>query len=121
MKVLVVDDQEINRKLPAAILKKFGVEVVDACDGASALERVEQDSAITHILLDVSMPGMSGSEVCRILRSKPDVTQLHIVAYTAHAFPSEKQEIMAAGFDELLIKPITRAALLESLGMSDAP
>jgi CheY-like chemotaxis protein len=117
VKVLIVDDQEVNRKLPAAILTKFGIEVLNACDGQSALDVVGQNADITHILLDVSMPGMSGSEVCRILRQNTEAPPLRIVAYTAHAFPSEKQEIMAAGFDELLIKPITRAALLESLGI----
>jgi CheY-like chemotaxis protein len=118
MKVLVVDDQETNRKLPAAFLKKYGMEVLEASDGQIALDMVEQHPEITHLLLDVSMPGINGSEVCRILRSRPDGKRLHIVAYTAHAFPSEKQNIMAAGFDGLLIKPITRAALLESLGMA---
>jgi len=117
MKVLVVDDQEVNRKLPIAILKKYKIEVLAACDGQSALDMVAKHLDITHILLDVSMPGMSGSEVCRILQGQAESRPLHIVAYTAHAFPNEKQEIMAAGFDELLIKPITRAALLLSLGL----
>ncbi|WP_028536351.1 response regulator [Paludibacterium yongneupense] len=118
MKVLVVDDQEINRKLPMAILKKYGVEVLDAEDGPTGLSLLQQYPDITHLLLDVSMPGMGGEEVCRILRARPLAPPLQIIAYTAHAFPSEKEQIMAAGFDELLIKPISRDDLLRALDMS---
>lgn len=118
MKILVVDDQEINRTLPVAMMKKYEIEVLSASDGQAALDLLEQHRDITHILLDISMPGMSGIEVCQILKQKPYADQLQIIAYTAHAFPNEKTEIMAAGFDELLIKPITRAALLASLGLA---
>jgi CheY-like chemotaxis protein len=117
MKVLVVDDQEINRKLPIAILKRYGVEVLDAEDGPGGLALLERHPDITHLLLDVSMPGMGGEEVCRTLRSRPQAPPLRIIAYTAHAFASEKEQIMAAGFDELLIKPISRDGLLQALGM----
>jgi len=118
MKVLIVDDQEVNRKLPAAILAKYDVEILSADDGQSALELVRTHPDITHLLLDVSMPGMSGSEVCRILKQDPASSHMYVIAYTAHAFPNEKKEIMAAGFDELLIKPISRAGLLASLGLA---
>jgi CheY-like chemotaxis protein len=118
MKVLIVDDQEVNRKLPAAILGKYEIETLSAGDGQSALDLVKQHPDITHLLLDVSMPGMSGTEVCRILKQDSSSSHLYVIAYTAHAFPSEKKEIMAAGFDELLIKPITKAGLLASLGMA---
>jgi CheY-like chemotaxis protein len=117
MKVLVVDDHDINRKLPMAILGRLGVAVDEAASGPEALEKMAADGAIGHVLLDVSMPGMSGLEVCAALRARADGRALRIVAYTAHAFPGEKQKIMAAGFDELLIKPINREALLKALGI----
>lgn len=118
MKVLVVDDQEVNRQLPAAILKKQGVEVIQAASGAEALERMREHPDIQHLLLDVSMPGMSGTEVCRILRQEEGGKERLIVAYTAHAFPEEKAQIMEAGFDDLLVKPINRDGLLRTLGLA---
>ncbi len=118
MKVLVVDDHDINRKLPMAILSRLGIAVAEAENGPEALDKMRADPGIRHVLLDVSMPGMSGTEVCAILRAQPDGGELRIVAYTAHAFPTEKQKIMSAGFDELLLKPINREALLRVLGIA---
>ena len=113
--VLVVDDFDVNRTLPAAILRKVGCKVSEAASGAEALERVTSESDISYVLLDVSMPGMSGLEVCSTIRARPGGDRLRIVAYTAHAFPSEREAIMAAGFDDLLVKPITRAQLVAAL------
>lgn len=117
MKVLVVDDQDVNRMLPSAILRKLGVDVEEASCGQEALDKMRQNPDIRHVLLDVSMPDMSGTEVCQTLRKERDGEGLHIVAYTAHAFPGEKAQIMEAGFSELLIKPITRDALIRALGI----
>jgi CheY-like chemotaxis protein len=116
MKVLVVDDHEVNRVLPLALLRKCGVAVDEAEDGAEALAKVAADPEIDQLLLDVSMPGMSGLEVCAALRSGPP-RRLRLVAYTAHAFESEKQQFLAAGFDDVLVKPISRAGLLRALAL----
>ena len=118
MKVLIVDDHQVNRLLPRAILGKLGVEVVEADCGEAALDCLDKEGGVDHVLLDVSMPGMTGLEVCRRLREAPATRDLHIVAYTAHAFASEKDQIMAAGFNDLLIKPISRDTLLQALGLS---
>jgi CheY-like chemotaxis protein len=116
MKVLVVDDHAVNRMLPLAILRKSGVETCEAASGAEALEQVAKDPAIDHVLLDVSMPGMSGLEVCATLRKEP-ARKLRLVAYTAHAFDTEKQQFLAAGFDDVLVKPIGKEVLLRALAL----
>jgi len=118
MKVLVVDDHKVNRMLPRAILSKLGVEVLEADSGEAALECLALTPEVDHVLLDVSMPGMTGIEVCQRLREEERTRGLHIIAYTAHAFASEKNQIMEAGFDDLLIKPINREGLLQALGMA---
>lgn len=110
MKILIVDDQPINRMLPMTILRKMGIEVHEAEDGEQAIALI-RGGGFDLVLLDISMPGVSGLEVCRQLRRSPDTAGLRIVAYTAHAFPAEREEILAAGFDDLLIKPIQREAL----------
>ncbi len=122
MKVLVVDDQKVNRTLPCVLLRQVGCEVVEADSGEAALVAM-QGVSMDAILLDISMPGMdgfevlrlSGTEVCRRLRSDPAFAGLFIVAYTAHALPEQRVEILAAGFDDVLIKPINRQRLLEAL------
>lgn len=116
MKVLIVDDHKINRTLPAVLLAQAGCEVHEAESGEAALAFVE-NHAVDVLLLDVSMPGISGSEVCRRLRARPDTASLRIVAYTAHAMPGEREQILAAGFDEILVKPINRQGLLQSVGL----
>ncbi|HET7775346.1 MAG TPA: response regulator [Azospira sp.] len=118
MKVLVVDDHKVNRMLPRAILGKLGVEVLEADSGEAALEYLAAAPALDHLLLDVSMPGLTGLEVCRRLRERQETRNLHIIAYTAHASAEEKSQIMAAGFDDLLLKPINREGLLRALGLA---
>ncbi|WP_026687587.1 response regulator [Azovibrio restrictus] len=113
-RVLVVDDNAVNRKLAVAMLRKRGWEADEAEDGFAALRMLES-TAYDHVLLDISMPGLDGEEVCRRIRSMADTRGLHVVAYTAHALESEKQRIMAAGFNDIIIKPMTMDVLLTKL------
>ena len=112
--VLVVDDNAVNRKLAVALLQRRGMQVDEADGGTVAIELLRQ-KRYDSVLLDISMPVMDGKEVCRIIRSTPDLAALHVVAYTAHAMESERQSIMAAGFDDLLVKPISGQDLLRVL------
>ncbi|MCK6395521.1 response regulator [Zoogloea sp.] len=114
MKVLIVDDQKVNRTLPSVLLRQLGCEVIEADSGEAALVALRGQS-MDAILLDISMPGISGTEVCQRLRGDPALAGLYIVAYTAHALPEQRVEMLAAGFDEVLIKPINRQRLLEAL------
>ncbi len=108
---LVVDDHDANRLLARTLLRKLGWTSDEAASGPAALRMVAQ-IRYALILLDISMPEMSGEETCAAIRTMPDGSSLRIVAYTAHAFPDEKARIMTAGFDDLLIKPVN----LQSLG-----
>ena len=113
-KVLVVDDNPVNRKLAVALLKRRGMHVEEADGGRIALE-ILMAGQFDSVLLDISMPVMDGKEVCQIIRSTPQLAGLRIVAYTAHAMESERQSIMAAGFDDLLVKPISGQDLMRVL------
>ncbi len=62
------------------------------------------------------MPGLSGEDTCRAIRSRPDGAALRVVAYTAHAYEDERARIMAAGFDDILVKPVTMAAMEAAVG-----
>lgn len=110
-RILVVDDNPVNRKLAAAMLRKGGWEVEDAENGTIALEKLAANT-YQAVLLDISMPGIGGEDVCRQIRANESLKGLRVVAYTAHAMESEKQTIMSAGFDDIVIKPVTMEALL---------
>lgn len=113
-KVLVVDDNAINRRIAVAFLTRLGLQTQEAADGPTALERLNSGS-FDVVLLDISMPGMSGQDVLAVLRADPRLSGLPVIAYTAHALPDEKQRLLDAGFDELLIKPITFKAVEDAL------
>lgn len=105
-RALVVDDNQLNSQLVAMFLRRLGwqAEVVD--DGGAALARLAERS-YHLVLLDLRMPQMGGEQVCRRIRQELGLTQLPVVAYTAHSMPEDKQRMLAAGFNELLIKPIS--------------
>jgi len=107
---LVVDDHPTNRLLAATLLKKMGWNPVEAETGeiALALAGTQQFSLV---LLDISMPGISGEETCTSLRQMQGEQALHIIAYTAHAFPEERDRFLTFGFDDILVKPISRQRL----------
>jgi CheY-like chemotaxis protein len=112
--VLVVDDNAVNRKLAVALLVRRGMHVEEADGGVLALEKLRAGN-FDAVLLDISMPVMDGKEVCQLIRADARLAGLWVVAYTAHAMESERQTIMAAGFDELLVKPISANDLVRVL------
>ena len=116
MKVLLVDDTDFNRTLPRVLLERHGCQVVECASGPEALQAAASGD-FDCVLLDVMMPGMSGIEVCQRLRQEPRLGNLRIIAYTAHALPGEIREIMAAGFDDILVKPIDIRTLLTKVGV----
>lgn len=109
---LVVDDHPTNRLLAIALLKKLGWTVHEADSGERAIA-LAASLQPRLILLDISMPGLSGENTCTRLREMSGGTNIHILAYTAHAFPEERERFLAAGFDDILVKPISRQRLEE--------
>lgn len=111
---LVVDDHPTNRLLASALLKKLGWAVYEADCGESALTLAGQHH-FQLIMLDISMPGMNGEETCRHLRINQTLPS-RILAYTAHAFPEDRESFLKAGFDDILVKPINRQRLEDMIG-----
>lgn len=107
---LIVDDHPTNRLIAMTLLRKMGWQTHEADNGSRALELAEQHP-FSLILLDISMPGLSGEETCVQLRQQQAGHQLRIIAYTAHAFPEDRARFLAAGFDDILVKPINREQL----------
>ena len=112
MNILVVDDNRTNRMLAELMLEGHGWNLEEASNGDEALAAI-RNKRFDVILLDISMPGMSGDDVCREIKLTPGGPR--VVAFTAHVLPDEVEHIMAAGFDGLVTKPFTQAQLLNSL------
>jgi CheY-like chemotaxis protein len=112
--VLIVDDVLTNRLLPGMILRSLGDGIHECASGEEALALL-RTHAITHVLLDISLPQVSGVEICRQIRQQPAWQGLRLIAYTAHGMEQQTQSFLAAGFDDVLVKPIRRADLLRAL------
>ena len=106
-RVLVVDDVMLNRKLAIVFFSKMGWETLEVDGGNAAINWLGSHPPVDLVLLDISMPDLSGEEVCRQLRANPDFASLMIIAYTAHAGQSDVERFLLNGFDAVLIKPIS--------------
>ena len=113
-RVLIVDDHPVNRRLPGMLLRDSGWQCVEADSGEAALAAL-RESPVDCVLLDISMPVMSGNEVCRIIKTSAKLKHLRVVAYTAHALEETRTSILHAGFDAILVKPINRKNLMAAL------
>ena len=111
---LVVDDIPSNRLIAEAMLKQLGWAVMLAADGREAL-RVLGTTPMDLVLLDISMPGMSGLEVCQKIRENSALVELPVIAYTAHAQPEDRRSFIASGFNDVLIKPVSRDTLANTV------
>lgn len=112
-RVLVVDDVILNRKLAMVFLSKMGWQTFEVDGGLAALSWLATNPPVDLLLLDISMPDLSGEDVCKQLRANPAFATLPIVAYTAHAGYADVERFLANGFNEVLIKPISMQRLKE--------
>ncbi len=110
-KILVVDDDFINRELLKAYLTEANYEVITAADGASALE-LALDSPPDLALVDVQMPGMDGIELCSALKSTPETRFVPVVIVTALDSEEEKIRAIGVGADDFVTKPFNALILL---------
>ena len=104
--ILLVEDNEKNRKLAHDILVHQGYRVVDAESGEDAL-RLVQTERPSLVLMDIHLPGIDGIEALRRLRADPETSAIPIMAVTASAMTQDRAKIMAAGFDAYQSKPIS--------------
>lgn len=119
-RVLLVEDNELNREIANEILSQAGFEIEAAEDGSIAVEMVEQSAPGYYdlILMDVQMPIMNGYEATRAIRSMEDkeLASTVIIAMTANAFEEDKKAALEAGMNDHIAKPIDIEVLFEVLG-----
>ncbi len=104
-KILIVDDNEDVVTTYRVVLERMGFEVDTARDGNECIERI--DSARPDmVLLDVLLPGLSGSEVCRLIKETAQTRTIPVVAITASLAANTRVRMAEVGADEFLLKPI---------------
>jgi CheY-like chemotaxis protein/HPt (histidine-containing phosphotransfer) domain-containing protein len=115
-RVLLVEDNEVNRRVAVTLLRKLGLEVVSASNGCEALACLEREE-FHLVLMDMHMPQMDGLEATRAIRQleQDGRRRLPIVAMTANVMPEARERCHAAGMDSFLAKPFMREQLIEEL------
>jgi signal transduction histidine kinase len=123
MRVLLVEDNEINTMIAVELLDAVGVKVTTAENGAEAIDQLAaarsassgSDKPFDLVLMDLQMPVMDGYEATKIIKGMPEYRDIPIYALTAHAFPEEKERCFALGMSKHLTKPIDTEAFYAAL------
>ncbi len=109
--ILLVEDNELNRDMLIRRLNRAGLEVVAAGDGQQALElMVSEQPAV--VLMDMNLPVMDGWTACREARKDDRISQIPIIALTAHAMEADRLQALEAGCDDYATKPVDFPGLL---------
>jgi CheY-like chemotaxis protein len=109
-KILIAEDNPVNRELLRELLEMQGYEIFEACNGQEALAMIHQ----THpdlLVIDLGMPVLDGFGAIAEIRGNPATVQLPVLAATAFAMRGDREKTLQAGFDGYLSKPINPAAL----------
>jgi CheY-like chemotaxis protein len=110
-RILLVEDNEMNRDMLSRRLQRRGYEVIIAVDGRQGVA-MAQSGAPDLVLMDMSLPLMDGWEATRTLKSAPETRHIPVIALTAHAMSTDRDKAIEAGCDDYDTKPIELARLL---------
>jgi CheY-like chemotaxis protein len=113
-RVLIVDDEPDNLGVLELIMDFHKINVKTAGSGPACLQMMEQE-APTLLLVDVQMPGMSGTELMDKIRERDEWNHIPIVAVTAHAMRGDDERMLASGFDGYIAKPINAMTFISEL------
>jgi CheY-like chemotaxis protein len=113
-KILVVEDNELNRDMLSRRLVRQGYEVLLAFDGARGVEMTASERP-DLVLMDMSLPVLDGWEATERLKADPATRDIPVIALTAHAMAADRERALAAGCDDYDTKPIELSRLLEKM------
>jgi two-component system cell cycle response regulator DivK len=113
-RILLVEDNEMNRDMLARRLQKRGYELMIAVDGLLAVEMTHKEKP-DLVLMDMSLPGLDGWEASRRLKADPATAAIPIIALTAHAMAEDREKALAAGCNEFETKPVDLTSLLAKM------
>jgi two-component system cell cycle response regulator DivK len=110
-KILLVEDNEMNRDMLTRRLQRRGYEVVVAVDGAQGLAMAQSETPAI-VLMDISLPVLDGWEATRRLKMAPETKSIPVIALTAHAMTGDRERCIEAGCDDFDTKPVEIARLI---------
>lgn len=113
-KILLVEDNEMNRDMLSRRLQRKGYEVVIAVDGGEGVAMAASEKP-DLILMDMSLPVLNGWDATRRIKGDPALAAIPVIALTAHAMASDREQALAAGCDDYDTKPIELPRLLEKI------
>ena len=113
-KILLVEDNEMNRDMLSRRLQRKGYAVVMAHDGEQGLELARSESP-DLILMDISLPKMDGWQVTKFLKNNPETKGIPVIALTAHALSTDRQKAFEIGCDDYDTKPVEFGRLSEKI------
>lgn len=110
MKILIAEDNVVNRELLRELLELRGHEISEASNGQEAVAMLEQ-SLPDLLIIDLGMPALDGFGAIKLIRSNPRVAGLPVLAATAYAMRGDRERVLDSGFDGYVSKPISPDAL----------
>ncbi len=114
-KILIVEDNEMNRDMLSRRLERRGFAIVMAMDGQQGVEMTRSERP-DLILMDMSLPVMDGWAATQAIKADPELSKIPVIALTAHAMAGDREKAMAAGCDDYDTNPIELPRLLEKIG-----
>ena len=113
-KILVVEDNEVNQQVIARLLRLHDFDVVVVGDGATGVSAAASELP-DLILMDMSLPGLSGWDATRQLKAQPGTQAIPVIALTAHAMVGDREQALSAGCDDYDVKPVDIDRLIEKI------
>src|SRR5687767_15968810 len=114
-KILLVEDNDVNRNMLARRLERNGFEVVTAADGQQAIVAARHETP-SVILMDLDLPVLDGWAATRRIKDDTSTASIPVIALTAHAMSSDRQKALSAGCDDYDTKPVDMPRLLAKIG-----
>lgn len=115
VRVLLVEDIEINRMIATELLESYGAKVTQACDGQQAVDTLKSDNDFDVVLMDIQVPVMDGLQATKVIRAVPQLAKIPILAMTANAMNEDIDNCHAAGMNGHIAKPIDESHMVSSI------
>jgi CheY-like chemotaxis protein len=113
-KILIVEDNEMNRDMLSRRLSRRGYEIAIAVDGAEGVAAAKAETP-DLVLMDMSLPVVDGWEATRRLKAEPSTSAIPVIGLTAHAMAGDRDKVLAAGCDDYDTKPVELPRLLQKI------
>jgi two-component system cell cycle response regulator DivK len=113
-RILLVEDNEVNRRLAGFLLRSHGYQVREATTAAAAFEMVDKERP-DLIVMDIQLPGMDGLEITRKLKEQPATADIPVIAVTSYAMKGDREKAFAAGCAGYVTKPIDKTTFIQEV------